>query len=668
MKSYPTPDLKMPKQGTPPPKPQSDKLVEVARALTEQLRRYKNSRMGREDSWLQCWQNYLGTPSAIMDLRNMSLEGVGGLGSSFWRHRIHKPKAFETVETVVGYLVSAFFPNREYATLTPTMPGVAELEPVVTKYYLNKLEESGLRSEWALFLRQACITGNSMIALPWRKEARPVNIRREVEAPLQDEGGLIQRGNYTMTTVERTIYNAPEFEVVNCFDYWVDPNCPHPQRANLFRRIRRTKGELLQEIERGLYPHLQPGHVMSASSNGPHTIDDKPKQVQTYMGQDWWPDQEVDLYEYWGDVDTGACVYKDVVVTLLGSNVARFEHNPFWGGRPFILGTYTPVVDSPYGVGLIEPALGALHELDSITNQRLDNAELSINGMYTHKPDGVLRTEDVYTEPGRVLQVGDHDTLRPLPTPNPNFGVSYQEAQLLEQDIDKATGTGTFIGVGQGRSGERVTAQEIQATREAGGNRLTAVYTWLEYSAFTPLLNKVWQSLRQFVTEDEVIRVMLNTPQGPQYHFIQLGPTDLSQDYAVKPRGAGHIADKEYELNKRLQFLELVGANPIMSEKLNWGEVMKDLAVRFGYDDIERYILQEEPTPQGPGGMGGGDPSSLEGMMQPNQTGVPFIDELTQQQVALGNAGEVAAQSLTSTGSMGPEEAQVVAETLGSIQ
>ena len=666
--SQPTPDYKFPESPT-PPKAQSGERAELAMALTEQLRRYKDSRQGREDTWLRCWQNYLGTPSAVLDLRSFDLAQVGGSSSTYWRHKVHKPKAFESVETVVGYLVGAFFPNREYATLTPTMPGVADLEPAVTKFFLNKLDESGLKGEWSLYLRQLAITGNSMIALPWRKESRPERIRQRVEGNTHDEGGLITELPSTkLVEVERITYNAPEFEIINCFDYWLDPNNPHPQRANMFRRIRRTKGELLLEISKGLYPYLNDGQVMSHACNV-HGVD-RPAQVQSYQGQEWWPDQEVELFEFWGDADTGKALYKDVRVVLLGDTVAAFERNQFWGGRPFIAGTYTPIVDTPYGMGVIEPALGALHELDSITNQRLDNAELSLNGMFTHRADGLLRTEDIYTEPGRVLAVADHDTLRPLPTPNPNFGVSYQEAQILEADIDKSTGTGSFIGVGAGRSGERVTAEEIQATRDAGGNRLTSVYTWIEHSAFTPLLNRVWQGIRQFVTDDQVIRMSVNTPSGPKFVFIELEPTDLSQDFAVKPRGAGHIADKEYELNKRLQFLDLVGANPDMAAQLDWTEVMKDLASRFGYDDFERFLKAEEPAPEQaqPQPGGGGLPvSPLVQEMLPGQTGVPLVDEFMQEQGAIGNAPAIAEEGLALTGAASPEDAAAIREQLEQL-
>jgi hypothetical protein len=306
-----------------------------------------------------------------------------------------------------------------------------------------------------------------------------------------------------------------------------------------------------------------------------------------------------------------------------------------------------------------------LHELDSVTNQRLDNAELVLNGMWTYTPDGVLRLEDVYSEPGRVIQVADHNSLRPLQLGSPNFAVSYSEQQNLEADIDQATGTGSFINVGQGRGGDRVTAQEIQATRDAGGNRLTSVYTWVSTTAFEPLLNRVWQSIRQFVTEDETLRLSENTADGPKWVWLTIEPTDLGE-FHVKPVGADHIADKEFALNKRLQFLDLVSANPVMSEQLDWLEVMRDLAARFGYDDFDRFMK----PPAAPDTT---DPTASMGAPPPLEdparallpvTGVGYMDEHYGNMAQTGNAPALAAENMVATGATTPDQARAVAAGL----
>lgn len=651
---------------------QSNTLVAVGRTTNELITRYQNARRTKESTWLECWQAYLGSPEAVTDFIGAGvLRGTTSDAAQYWRHRLHKAKGYSTIETIVAYLTGAFFPNREWVTLVPQTPGLQELEPVLNKYYLHKLDSAGFKGEWSLFLRQLAITGTSCIALPWRREAVPVNRRVKVDVPNVDEAGLVKGKAYRTETVERVVYNAPEFEVVNAFDYWLDPLEANPQRANFVRRVHRTKGQLLAEIQRGLYPHLQPGHVCAAKPCGSGALPTTPlnngdgRTVQYYQGISWYPDEQVELYEFWGDLETPQAYYEDVHIVTLGAHVAVFEVNPFWGGRPFILGSYTPVVGSPYGLGVLEPALGSLHELDSLTNQRLDNAELVMNAMWTFTPDGVLRVEDVYAEPGRVLQVADHNSVRPLPIGNPNFSVSYSEQQNLEADIDEATGTGSFINVGQGRSGDRVTAQEIQATRDAGGNRLTSVYTWVTETAFTPLLNRVWSSMRQFVTEDEQLHLTVNTPNGPATMWVQVEPTDLGE-FFIKPVGAGHIADKEFELNKRLQFLDLVSANPVMSEKLEWVEVMKDLASRFGYDDFDRYMKPEPESDPQQGHTLPVDPTlPPERGALPN-TGVGYMDEHYDTLSKLGMAPQQAQTAMTNTGAVTPEQAAQAAEGIAS--
>lgn len=654
----PTPQYKFPKEYAPVTN-QSGVLASVGSTLDTLRHQYQNARRTKESTWMECWQAYLGSPEAVADFIGAGvLRGSSTDAAQFWRHRIHKSKAYSNVETVVGYMTGAFFPNKEWVSLTPQLPGLAQLEPVLNKYFLHKLDSAGFKAEWALFLRQLCITGSSCIALPWRREAVPVHQRHPVTTPNADEGGLMKRGPYRESVVERVVYNAPEFEVVNCFDYWLDPREPNPQRANMVRRVSRTKGHLLEEIQLGLYPHLQAGHVCMAPSTT-HTNNDK-RAVQYYQGISWCPEDEIELYEFWGNLETSEGVFKDVHVVTLGPHVALFENNPFWGGRPFIHGSYTPVVGTPYGLGLLEPALGCLHELDSITNQRLDNSELVMNGMWTYTPDGVLRVEDVYSEPGRVIQVADHNSIRPLQLGSPNFTVSYSEQQNLEADIDQATGTGSFINVGQGRGGDRVTAQEIQATRDAGGNRLTSVYTWVSTTAFEPLLNRVWQSIRQFVTEDETLRLSENSVDGPKWVWLTIEPTDLGE-FHVKPVGADHIADREFALNKRLQFLDLVSANPVMSEQLDWLEVMKDLASRFGYDDFDRFMKPAPPEVQ--------DTQPLEDPARGALpvTGVGYMDEHYDNMAKTGNAPALAAENMVATGATTPEQAQQVAAGLEDV-
>lgn len=336
--------------------------------------------------------------------------------------------------------------------------------------------------------------------------------------------------------------------------------------------------------------------------------------------------EAVELLEYWGDVHIDGTTYKDVVATVMGGKLVRFENNPYWGGKPFIVGTYIPVVRQPYGIGAIQPTLGALHELNSITNQRLDNLELSINSMWTMTQDSMLTPEEVYSAPGKVFEVENHGALQPVAMPN-QYNISFEEAQYQESRIDKVFGAGALIGVGMARGGERVTAAEIQAVRDAGGNRLSGVHKHIEETSLIPLLNKVFRGLQQFVTEEEVIRVVGG---NGEIEYLAVGAEDFTNDFQIRPLGSDFVTDRERYIQTRLDFLQATAQFEQMSQHVNYYQVLLDIVQHFGFENPDSYIKEVESTsealpPEDPmtaqlRNMGG--QSAVDGMMAlPNVTG-----------------------------------------------
>jgi hypothetical protein len=201
-------------------------------------------------------------------------------------------------------------------------------------------------------------------------------------------------------------------------------------------------------------------------------------------------------------------------------------------------------------------------------------------------------------------------TITPIEMPN-SFVVTYEESSFLEQRIDKNTGTGAFVSPGQGRNGERVTAAEVAATQQAGGNRLSGVHKHIEETSLLPLLEKVFRSCQQFVVEDEVVTVAGKNPG--QVDYIAVGVEELQKDFKIVPVGADHVVDKEYKLNKLLQFLQVSSQYPETQKNVNYYNLQIDIARLLGLDEIERYIMEdfnpnpssaEQPSPSG-------DPSAL---------------------------------------------------------
>jgi hypothetical protein len=559
---------------------------------------FSMARQPLERIWEEAWAMYLGTPTAMAHLRNQVLTSVGDVNQD-WRHKINVGKGFEAVETIHSYLMQATFPNNQWFNAQPTAPNYADTAKVVAAYVRNKLDTANFRSSYANFLRQLVVTGLSVIALPWRKETIRFKKRVPVKVPRLDGWTADKDGVITYDVVEemKMIHNEPDFDVLDVFDVWLDPTEKASEHQTLIRRLTKTRADVINMARQRLYD-IKPLDVMKLPTRRMGDDSWRSQTIRNFEGitlsEDVSMSDEVELYEYWGDVHLNNKTYHDVHAVISGEHLLVFEPNPYWCGHPFVIGTYIPLSQQPYGVGAVQPNLGLLHELNIITNQRLDNLEISVDSMWKFVDDGVVNPEDVYTEPGRVIAVGDMNNLAPIEMPQ-QFIVTYQESQFLENKINANFGTPPLIGTGEVRAGERVTATEIQAVKDAGGNRLSGIFKHIEDTSLKPLLGKIYRLIQQFVTEEEVVSVAGFEAGSVEYY--QVSPELFAYDFILKPIGADHVVDRDRYVQDRVQFLQIAAQYPEMAQLLNFERVLLDIVAHFGFDDPQAYI-KEAPPPQ----------------------------------------------------------------------
>lgn len=634
----------------------------IVRAVKECALDWSTRRQELETIWASSWAHYFSTPHSAQWLRERALDLGQSQDENDWRHKVHTGKGFDLVETVNSYLQQAFFPAEDWFDLSPCMPPPEDSEDSwydrvnrVKKLMQRKLKEANFEDWWDIFCRQLCVVGTSVIALPYRFETKPT--MRKV--PTRTPEGTVFRPKL----LEKVIRDGLDIEVVDMFNFFIDPDSAFSGvvDSNCIRRLTKTKAEVIRLIDEGVYSLGSVEDVRKATrtqlTNYSQTnLDDLQRMVGLQYSDQFRPSDVLEIIEYWGDLYLEDIVYRDVVVTILDETILSMETNPFWDGKPFIVGTYVNTQGSPYGVSLLQPVLGQLHQMFEIQNHRLDCDELIVNPMYVVVDDGVVDLENLYSEPAKLIPVADINNIKPLPIDR-GSNISINDEGLLNQSIEKTTGVGAYLGVNSGRNAERVTAEEVKAQRDAGGNRLNRIHSHIETTSLFKFLTKMYSHLQQFVSGDVVVKVPARD-KGVIYEFWVVGEQELQDDYEIHPLGASHIADKEYEIKNAVDYASIMSGNQELAQRANWDEVANHITRKFMRDNWEKFVTKPEvdisantqPTLDAPvASMPASVPTQGQPQVLPTEGGVPSVNPFVGEMSAVGGkpAGRYAQELLS---------------------
>ena len=535
----------------------------IVNYVQSRLKAFGNARQRVEEVWLESWAHYVSTPEALTFLRSRTIVEVGKVNND-WRHKIQDGKAFESTEQIVAYFMQASFPNMSWFDVVPRRPGYSQIAKLVRQYLSVKLSNSNFRSEWQHFLRQLTITGMSTFACYWEDE----NEESEVE-----------------------------FETIDNFDIWVDPTCADADRA-VIRRILKTRADI---VESDLYD-MTLQEMRELPEMGYDNNQTKKDELMRFTGvqpQVLDMTEQLELYEYWGDIHLGDKTYKDVVATICGNKLLRLEQNV--DGTPFVIGSYIPIVRQPYPMGASQPSLGLLHAQNSFLNQRLDNNEICINQMFTLLEGAGIAVEEVFSEPGKVFSVTSHDAIRPVQLQAGNVQTAYEEQQALDRRIDQNYGTIPMVGLGQGRQAERVTATEVQAVRDAGGTRLSNVHKHIEDTSLKPVLKKVLDFYQKYFTKQQDVVRVANPKIAGAYDYIGVEPKDLKLSYSIAPVGAEGVLERQRAVDNVTNFITLVTQIEPFSQYVDFEALFDYLLEKWDFDEPDRFKkAPEQAQPQTP--------------------------------------------------------------------
>lgn len=485
----------------------------------------------------------------------------------FTNSKIYNPYSWANVETIVPRMV-AQRPSVEYKPREPQDEMSSEIHTALFEYWWSKDQAFEKVVSW---IKNALIYGTGIAKLYWK------NVEREITSYEFDQMGkplMGEDGEFITKTETITETDDPCMEVVNIYDFFVDPEATDIQDAEwVIHRYYKSLGEL---EEAGYYQNLKKlKRYISKIEKSPEEIE----RHETAFGYRGEQDDTVDKVEIWEMWDSDG-----LTVMAAGEVLIREQSNPFWHGKkPFIALHDSIVPHEFYGKGEIEPVIKLQHALNTIQNQIIDNRTQVLMNMWKITGENVDESELTYRPNGIIHLSSEYEKVDPIVPPDLT-GNAQKDLSLIKSDIQQALGIYDYTKGAD--SGTNKTATGISLVQEAANARFNHKIQLLE-EALKTLGEMVLALYQQFITDEKVLRVVGKNGE----EFVRVIPAEIAGQYDCVPEaGSTLLIDKQKEREDIMQLYAVFAPEPFENLKM---ELKRKILDKFGMEVLEDALDQD---------------------------------------------------------------------------
>lgn len=341
-------------------------------------------------------------------------------------------------------------------------------------------------------------------------------------------------------------------------------------------------------VKQGVYEKESLKYVEEDYRNKDLEYKEYIRKGQTNVVRPRWR-KEVELMEYWGDVDDeyGNRIYENVTFTVVNERyLARFPIKNTYPRQPFII---APIIKTPFSVyheGFGDGVIPIAKMMTEILNQEIDaNLYASIKAFvlnldYVHNPTDIK--SGVY--PGKTIKakgvppgakVIDELTL----------GAQTPNGMAMLASLDREFENGTLMTAHvQGLAGAGVkTATEYKGRMAQNTGLIADIAGDIEERGLEPALEMLYDMILQW--NPEIF--------GDKIHAV---PKEKLR-FNVVALGLSKVLEKQEDANKFMMLLNIIGKTPLV-ERLNWDEIEKLLANSMNWDPEKVWLRQATQPPE----------------------------------------------------------------------
>ena len=509
-----------------------------------------------------------------------------------WQSNIWVPYSFSTVETLAPRMLA----NRPQIDVMPREAADEQYADIQSKLIDFEWEAMNADDIMEGAVKSQLMYGTAIVKVYWKTDKAQVVKKEQVDETFPELGTVEEE-------VEETIFDGPEIELVDLYDFFWDPRAIDMESARwVAHRTYQTFDHLEQLQKEGVYKNvallkdatLVSGDDEKASRRGTLGIAMPDELASKNEGKN-----VIELIEYWED---------EKVITVANRGIViRDEANPYrHGKKPFVRIVDQSVPHEFLGIGELEPIETLQYELNDRRNQRMDNITLVLNRMWKVKNGANVDEDELVSDAGGVVHTDNMDGIEALQMPDVTSS-SYNEETLIKGDIQQTTGVSDFTrGVGSESLGND-TATGISLIQEAGNARFKLKIRNLE--AGIEEIGRMMVSLNeQFLTEEKSIRVLGD--EGIEWTTIK--PDDMRGNFDVMVQSGSTLPSNEaVERKQTMEMFQIFAGDPEVDQR----ELKRMVLDTFGIKNIDKLLTppagvgpQEQPiqslagTPA-PGGL-----------------------------------------------------------------
>jgi hypothetical protein len=481
------------------------------------------------------------------------------------KSRIVVPVVFQILESALPKIINVLFGSPDWLGVTSRSTNKMVDQRILDAkrdLLLYQLDLNDYFSQFLIFLKQLLMYGTSYFYVYWKVKREWVYENTPTRAPLTEMGTVIKENNLTWERklVYKAVERRPCLEVLDIDTVYPDPDAADLDNATgVYVRSRISLDEF-KELCSGQYPvyancdkvietakAAQDSQVVLQRKSARGTSTPAPAARGT----------SVDLLTFWGreDLDGDGIMEEVHLVIANGCVLVKATRNPFeHQKRPIVRGVLFPVPNEWYGMGLIEPVIPLVYELNTIRNQNIDMNNLIINRMWKVDLNADIDTEVLFSGPNNIIKVSPMEGVEVIPQePIPQSPT--EMSSLIQADIDNTAVPKSIQGSpSSGALGRTARGAQMiigQALEKFGmGSKL------LEEMVVRKCITMMDKLNAQFLDSDEVLTEfygdLLADPMAVLP--IRLTPEEIRTDVAFKITGVSETITSEATINQLVAF------------------------------------------------------------------------------------------------------------------